>query len=220
MEDLGATVVEVDLPEALTSPWGYIAPAWDNEFKPQIEAYLSTLPGDFPQSLQELIEASRDPEIADSSTPVNPARLESFETAVAAPGLADIELLYTLSYQLPRARQTILDIMVDSNLDALIYPTMACPASPLYTVESDPDYICEVDDPYSAGYLANITGFPDMTVPMGFTDAGLPVGLSWMAEAYSESKLLGLAYAYEQVDPVRQPPESTPALAGEEIEYE
>lgn len=215
LESLGATVVPLDFPESLESPWSYIAPAWDNEFQPQIEAYLSTLPDRFPKTLQGLIEASRVPQIANSATPVNPARLDSFEAALATSGLADTGLLHTLSYEIPGVRQTLQQIMADNDIDAFVYPTMACPASPIYTVESDPTYVCSADDPYSAGYLANITGFPDITVPMGLTQAGLPVGISLLAEAYSEPKLLGFAYAYEQASQMRQPPEATPPLPGE-----
>jgi amidase len=74
----------------------------------------------------------------------------------------------------------------------------------------DPTYTCTADDPYTAEYLANIAGFPDITVPMGFTAHALPVGLSFMAEAYSEPKLLGFAYAFEQATQLRQLPETTP----------
>ncbi len=93
---------------------------------------------------------------------------------------------------------------------------MACPASPLFNIEDD-TYTCEVGDPDSAGYLANITGLPDIALPMGFTTHGLPVGLSFMAEAYREPQLIGLAYAFEQANPVRQAPETPPALEGEDF---
>ncbi len=218
MEALGATVVRVDLPESLESPWSLLGPAWDNEFEPQIETYLSTLPDNYPKTLQALIDASLDPAIAESETPVNPARVDSFVEMAEALGLADTGLLYSLSNQLPMARQTLTGIMADSDLDAFVYPTMSCPASPIYTLESDPTYLCEAADPYSAGYLANATGFPDVTVPMGYTEAALPVGVSFMAEAYSEPTLLGLAYAYEQATQVRQAPPTTPPLSGEQID--
>lgn len=217
MAELGATVVPVEFPEVLQSPWGYMAPAVTNEFQPQIEAYLATLPAGYPKTLAALLEASRSPEIADSNTPVNPARLEGFEASLASDGLADTGLLYSLSNLIPAVRQSVAGIIASSELDAIIYPTMACPASPLYTIETDETYVCRVDDPYAAGYLANITGFPDITVPMGYTDAGLPVGLSFMAEAYSEPELLGLAYAFEQAAQVRQAPSTTPPLPGETI---
>ena len=219
MEALGATVVMIDLPESLESPWSFLAPAWENEFEPQIEPYLGTLPEEYPKTLQGLIEASLAPEIADSPTPVNPARLDSFVTMTDTLGLADTSLLYSLSNQLPMMRQTLLTVMADDELDAFIYPTMSCPASPIYSLESDPTYVCEAGDPYSAGYLANASGLPDITVPMGYTEAGLPVGLSLMAAAYSEPKLIGLAYAFEQATQARQVPTTTPSLPGEQIDY-
>ncbi|MGF1517869.1 MAG: amidase family protein [Nodosilinea sp.] len=215
LEALGATVVDVTFPEDLLSPWQYMAAAVTNEFKPQIEAYLATLSPGLPTSLARLIESSQSPEIANSATPINPARLEGLEEALASQGLADTGLLYSLSNQIPAVRQAIQAVLADYDVEAVVYPTMACPASPIYTLESDPDYVCNVGDPYTAGYLANISGFPDITVPMGFTAAGLPVGLSFMAEAYSEPKLIGYAYAYEQATNFRRPPETTPALPGE-----
>ncbi len=219
MEALGATVVRIDLPAFLESTWSYLSPAWENEFKPQIETYLSTLPAEYPKTLAELIAASLDPAIAESETPVNPSRVDSFIEMEEALGLADTGLLYSLSNQLPIARQTLVSTMADENLDAFIYPTMSCPASPIYLIESDPTYACEADDPYSAGYLANASGLPDITLPMGYTAAGLPIGISLMAEAYSEPKLLGLAYAFEQATQIRQSPTTVPALPSEQIDY-
>ncbi|MEO0348720.1 MAG: amidase family protein [Cyanobacteria bacterium P01_A01_bin.15] len=219
MEALGATVVMIDLPASLESPWSFLAPAWENEFKPQLETYLGTLPEEYPKTLQGLIEASLAPEIADSPTPVNPARLDSFVTMTDTLGLADTGLLYSLSNQLPMVQQTLLTTMANEELDAFIYPTMSCPASPIYSLESDPTYVCAAGDPYSAGYLANASGLPDITVPMGYTAAGLPVGLSFMAEAYGEPTLIGLAYAFEQATQARQSPTVTPALPGEQIDY-
>ncbi|PSN18205.1 amidase [filamentous cyanobacterium CCP5] len=212
LDSLGATVVPVEIPEVLQSPWGYMAPAVTNEFQPQIEAYLATLPADYPKTLSDLLEASQAPAIAESDTPVNPARLEGFEASLASGGLADTGLLYSLSNLIPAVRQSITSIMGENGVDAIIYPTMACPASPVYTVETDDTYVCNVSDPYAAGYLANITGFPDITVPMGFTEAGLPLGLSFMGIAYSEPTLLGYAYAFEQATQVRTAPPTTPPL--------
>ena len=83
----------------------------------------------------------------------------------------------------------------------------------------DPTYKCAVADPYTPGYLANVSGFPAVSVPMGFTKQGLPVGLTFFGSPYSEPKLLGFAYAYEQETQHRKPPKTTPALPGEIFEY-
>jgi Asp-tRNA(Asn)/Glu-tRNA(Gln) amidotransferase A subunit family amidase len=45
---------------------------------------------------------------------------------------------------------------------------------------------------------ANLTGFPAISLPCGFTQAGLPIGLQLMGRPFGEATLLNLAYAYEQ----------------------
>ena len=64
---------------------------------------------------------------------------------------------------------------------------------------------------------ANLTGFPDLVVPAGFTGNGLPVGISFMGRAFSEPRLLALGYAFEQVTEVRRLPANTPVLPSETI---
>jgi amidase len=53
--------------------------------------------------------------------------------------------------------------------------------------------------------LPAVAGYPHVTVPAGWYH-GLPVGLSFMGGPYSEGKLLGYAYAYEQATRHRKPP--------------
>jgi amidase len=69
-----------------------------------------------------------------------------------------------------------------------------------------------------AGKLAAVAGYPHLTVPMGAV-RGMPVGLSFIGPAWSEARLLGLGYAYEQASHARVAPtfaasiESTPDVA-------
>ena len=69
----------------------------------------------------------------------------------------------------------------------------------------------------SATDIANLTGFPDLIVPAGFTGDNLPVGLSFFGRAFSEPKLLSLGYSFEQATHARRRPIHAPALPGEGI---
>lgn len=59
------------------------------------------------------------------------------------------------------------------------------------------------DDPYQM-YLAdaftipaNMAGIPGISVPCGFSD-GMPVGMQLLGKAFDETRLIGIAHAYEQ----------------------
>ena len=58
---------------------------------------------------------------------------------------------------------------------------------------------------------AAVAGYPHVTVPMGLV-RGLPVGLSFVGRAWSEARLLGLAYAFEQAAPARRKPTFAPSV--------
>ncbi len=51
-------------------------------------------------------------------------------------------------------------------------------------------------------------------MPAGFTDDGVPVGVELLGAAWSEPRLLAMAFAYEQAVHPRRAPSSTPALTG------
>lgn len=83
-------------------------------------------------------------------------------------------------------------------LDAIIAPTGA-PAWPTDVINGD-HYVGGSSSP------AARSGYPNITLPMGFIH-GLPVGISFFAGAFSEPKLIGFAYAFEQATKHRKAPE-------------
>ena len=50
---------------------------------------------------------------------------------------------------------------------------------------------------------SNATGLPAITVPCGFTRAGLPIGVQFIGRPFDEARLLRVAHAYEEVSPNR-----------------
>lgn len=88
-------------------------------------------------------------------------------------------------------------IMTDCRLDALIAPT----GSPAWKTDL-------VNGDHFVGgssSLAAISGYPAITVPMGFVD-DLPVGITIFGKAWSEPVLIEIAYSYEQATRHRKAP--------------
>jgi aspartyl-tRNA(Asn)/glutamyl-tRNA(Gln) amidotransferase subunit A len=85
-------------------------------------------------------------------------------------------------------------------VDAIIAPTAPCAAPRL-----GQDSVKIGDETRSVrGALvgtnrpANFTGFPVISVPCGFTQSGLPIGMALHGPEWGEAKLLRIAFAYEQ----------------------
>lgn len=212
MTRLGATVVPVTFSDDVNYLWDPImGDVVDAEFKTQFERYLSTLSIGQPKTLQDVIKISESKEVADSQTPVNPKRISSLKVAQNSQLAGSPKYIELLTKSIPSVRSEVESIMKKYSLDAIVYPTMSCPASPRFD-KADPTYSCTAYDEYAGEYLASTTGFPDITLPAGYNKDGLPVGMSFIGLPYSEQKLLNLAYSFEQATLVRKAPSSTPKI--------
>jgi amidase len=101
-------------------------------------------------------------------------------------------------------REEILKAMDAAGIDVVIYPTWSNP----------PRKVGDMKSPAgdNSQYMSPQTGFPAITVPMGFTHGSLPAGLTFVGKLFSEPTLIKYAYAYEQATKHRRPPEKFPAL--------
>jgi Asp-tRNA(Asn)/Glu-tRNA(Gln) amidotransferase A subunit family amidase len=91
-------------------------------------------------------------------------------------------------------------------LDAFVYPTWSNPPA----IIGDVRFNLAGDN---SQVYAPTTGFPAITVPMGFTrGATLPAGLTIFGRPWDEGRLFAFAYAYEQATHHRKPPPTTPPL--------
>ncbi len=99
-------------------------------------------------------------------------------------------------------RQALLDAVVtamnQADVDAVVYPSWNNP----------PRRIGDDDTPHgnNSPIIAPHTGQPAMTVPMGFTASGLPLGLQLLGRPFDEGKLFRYAHGYEQATGHRRPP--------------
>jgi amidase len=95
-------------------------------------------------------------------------------------------------------------VMQRLRLDALVAPT----GSPAWTTDPiNGDHFTGASSTPAA-----VAGYPSITVPAGSVH-GLPVGISFIGRAWTESRLIALAYAFEQITKHRRPPTFAPTLA-------
>jgi len=168
-----------------------------NQFKYDLNQYLARLGDKAPMhSLADIIKSRR-------FHPSIQARLESGEAADDVPDqTAGCQRREEYREKL---RAAVLKLMDAGQLDALAYPTWSNP----------PRLIGDLNTPGgdNSQLFSPSTGFPAITVPMGFTRGeSLPAGLQLLGRPWSEPRLLELAYSYEQATHHRRPPFSTPPL--------
>jgi amidase len=168
-----------------------------NQFKYDLNQYLGRLGDKAPMhSLADIIKSRR-------FHPSIQARLESGQAADDVPG--ETSGCRNREVYREKLRAAVLKLMDGAQLDALAYPTWSNP----------PRLIGDLNTPGgdNSQLFSPSTGFPAITVPMGFTRGGtLPGGLQLLGRPWSEPTLLKLAYAYEQATHHRRPPAATPPL--------
>ncbi|MCY4635642.1 MAG: amidase family protein [Acidobacteria bacterium] len=209
LRDAGATVVDVRFPEwLLDAPGHFYAPIRYREFRAQIADYLATLEPGFPTTLAGLIEgAVRINGREDGGVLPNPGRWRLMREEEESGRFSDPESRAVRAHGLPLVRAAIEGIMDAEELAAIVYPT-----SPRRPGRADIAPAPSGGGGRAATRYANLTGFPDLIVPAGFTGEGLPVGLSFLGRAFDEPRLLALGYAFEQATRARRLPMHTPPL--------
>ena len=168
-----------------------------SRFRYDIENYLATLPHPPHRTLAEIEESG------DVHVTVLPGvrRFLRFE------GIPDTnEQCMAARAAEERFRVGVRAAMADRGVDALVYPTWNNP----------PRLVGDLTSPHgnNSPILSPPTGFPAITVPMGFVWGDtLPAGLQTYGDAWSEPTLIRIAYAYEQATQRRRPPASAPPLS-------
>jgi amidase len=220
MRRAGAILVDVRYPAWLLSAKDEFYNAIRRpEFTAQVEEYLATLGPRYPKTLAQLIERANEftATRGDGAGP-NPSRWTLFKREVESGTMEDYRYTSIRDHGLPLVRAAVEGMLASQKLDAIVYPTAS----------RRPSLIAEPPPPPSpdailrgmglgASNIANLTGFPDLIVPAGFTGDRLPVTVSFLGPAFSEPRLLALGYSFEQATRARRLPRHTPPLAGEAI---
>jgi Asp-tRNA(Asn)/Glu-tRNA(Gln) amidotransferase A subunit family amidase len=191
LQSLGATttVVTIGTPAATPS----VLPT---EFKRDLNAYLSGIPGQGAKSLQGIIDYN-------TANPVEGLKYQQGELLAAqATDLSDPGAAATYATNLAAgkaATQGLIDGILDNGT----------PADP----SDDFDAIMVPNGDASVG-VADRAGYPLLTVPAGYgatasSSGHDPVGVTFIGTAFSEARLLADGYALEQATKVRLAPSYT-----------
>jgi amidase len=189
----GAEVIEIDFPKGED----YESASYDvmvYEFKDGLNKYLAGLGDDSPvKNISELIEFNKS-----DSVELRYFDQKILEMADKKGDLESPEYKKALALMLRATRENGIDkVMNRDKLDAIMAPT----GSPAWKT----DLI--LGDHFTGGSssLAAISGYPAITVPLGFID-DLPVGVTFFGRAWSEPILIQIAYSYEQGTKHRKAP--------------
>jgi len=99
--------------------------------------------------------------------------------------------------ELEMARRAIRELF--ANVDLLVTPTMPIPAPAIAELRQNPEALRPAELKLLRNTRPfNVWGLPAVSVPCGFTQAGLPIGLQIAGPPWREDLVLRLAYAYEQ----------------------
>jgi amidase len=209
----GAFVIDVKYPDYLLQikqPLLNLVMA--SEFKWQIADYLKTTKPQYPKTLDDLVARANNP----ASGYRSPEKAYGLKyTASVALDLNDPTYLAAKNEGLANVKSGILALFAKYKLDAIVYPTSPKPATLIKPLTPPAPTAATA----SATSFANETGFPDLIVPAGVTKDGLPVTISFFGKDFSEPKLLGYGYDFEQATHARVLPKYTPALRSDIITY-
>ncbi|MEH7417862.1 amidase family protein [Neobacillus drentensis] len=174
---------EADVVENISIPsvkaeWKYDVLTY--EFKPDLNAYLSKLHPSIPiRTLADLIAYNKE----NQEQMLKYGQAVLIESEETNGSLTEQAYIDTLEFDVYHSTKQGIDFALENNrLDVIVIPN---------------------DE---ASHISAKAGYPTVTVPIGYTAEGEPVGLSFAGKAFSEPVLIEIAYAFEQITGYRKPP--------------
>jgi amidase len=194
LKQKGATIIEIDYIDKINSLGEAEFEVLQYEFKEGLNHYLSSANAKV-KSLKDVIDFNLANE--DKSMPY--FRQETLESSNLKLGLQDKKYKDALNKSFNGSKMILDSLFYENKLDAVCGITMG-PSCSIDVIYGDRW------GGYSLTMPAAVSGYPHITVPGGKV-YDLPVGLSFFGTSYSEPKLIGIAFAYEQASKHRVKPE-------------
>jgi len=197
----GAILVDIDDAAFDTGKLNSDLDVQKYEYKFDLNNYLKAQPDPPVHSLAELIALGK---YHKASLEKFLASAESYENGLNEPDYKDRRI------KIDDLRVRLANLMAKNDVVAMVYPHQ----------KRLPVMIGEMNQVERNGILASLAGFPAITVPAGFSSAtesapiGVPVGIEFLGQPFTEPKLLQIAYGFEQATHARKPPQSAPPLNG------
>jgi Asp-tRNA(Asn)/Glu-tRNA(Gln) amidotransferase A subunit family amidase len=169
LEAEGAEIIELRLPEP-----DDVRPALRTIIAAEATAYhlpwLRERPGDYSAAVRERLELGA---LTPATSYIQAQRMRGRVTAEFAAAMADVDVV-----AMPTG------------------PTAATPLDgDLVTSDSADEALLAALINFTGPF--NLTGFPAVSIPCGFTAGGLPIGLQLASAPYQEARLLSVAHQYE-----------------------
>lgn len=158
-----------------------------------MNAFFATRPGSGVTSMKDIVASGKFHEKLDLLIGIS----ESFDSPHDDPDYLD-RILAQQAFQ-----REVVGMLAELGLDAIVFPDVKLPAPTHDDVFSD-RWTCLTYPTNTV--IASQLHFPAVTVPVGFTDNGLPVGLEIMSAPYDEKRLFLVAAAIEKATAARKAP--------------
>jgi amidase len=118
------------------------------------------------------------------------------------------------------AKSLVLELLDKYDLDALVYPHETKPVRSI--AEAVPGGGDDPAPPWprqrgTGNRISTVTGFPTLTIPVGFHSYGMPIGIEFLGRPFDEAKLIRLTYSFEAITDHRRLPKVTPHLESDFI---
>lgn len=198
MRTAGAEIVEIEENTVPDGFWGKALLVLQYEFKDSLNAYLAEAPeGVTTRTLSDIIAFN----IANPDTELALFGQDLLEASDALGPLTDDTYLEALEFVQTATRGQGIDrLLAEYAADVLVSPSG--PIAPRFDPVNGDVWPAWA----GAGFMAAISGYPHLTVPMGEVH-GVPLGVSFIGARGGDSAILGYGFAYEQATQLRPEPE-------------